>query len=172
MRRKTKLFCENTSPNIKRLTLMKRAGLRLTENEKKRLNETVTQILPMRLGDKMGIQNSISKSMGIDDIEDNDEVDLESILKELGYGEDDVDKDDTISDMSRDELKELIQSIVLTTMEEEDDLNEIIENLVKDIEGWRECLVELDFYISSNYQLNMKSDNYEYDDTSKEVIIY
>ena len=131
MRRKTKLFCENTSPNIKRLTLMKRAGLRLTENEKKRLNETVTQILPMRLGDKMGIQNSISKSMGIDDIEDNDEVDLESILKELGYGEDDVDKDDTISDMSRDELKELIQSIVLTTMEEEDDLNEIIENLTK-----------------------------------------
>ena len=131
MRRKTKLFCENTSPNIKRLTLMKRAGFRLTENEKKRLNETVTQILPMRLGDKMGIQNSISKSMGIDDIEDNDEVDLESILKELGYGEDDVDKDDTISDMSRDELKELIQSIVLTTMEEEDDLNEIIENLTK-----------------------------------------
>lgn len=131
MRRKTKLFCENTSPNIKRLTLMKRAGLRLTENEKKRLNETVTQILPMRLGDKMGIQNSISKSMGIDDIEDNDEVDLESILKELGYGEDDVDEDDTISDMSRDELKELIQSIVLTTMEEEDDLNEIIENLTK-----------------------------------------
>ena len=109
MRRKTKLFCENTSPNIKRLTLMKRAGLRLTENEKKRLNETVTQILPMRLGDKMGIQDSISKSMGIDDIEDNDEVDLESILKELGYGEDDVDEDDTISDMSRDELKELIQ---------------------------------------------------------------
>tara|TARA_B110000238_G_C15833889_1_gene313962 strand:- start:221 stop:475 length:255 start_codon:yes stop_codon:yes gene_type:complete len=48
----------------------------------------------------------------------------------------------------------------------------IIKDLVKDIEGWRECLVELDFYISSNYQLNMKSDNYEYDDTSKEVIIY
>ena len=48
----------------------------------------------------------------------------------------------------------------------------IITDLVKDIEGWRECLVELDFYISSNYQLNMKSDNYEYDDTSKEVIIY
>ncbi|MDB4063021.1 hypothetical protein N9541_03040 [Flavobacteriaceae bacterium] len=47
-----------------------------------------------------------------------------------------------------------------------------IKDLVKDIEGWRECLVELDFYISSNYQLNMKSDNYEYDDTSKEVIIY
>ena len=48
----------------------------------------------------------------------------------------------------------------------------IIKDLVKDIEGWRECLVELDFYISSNYQLNMKSDNYEYDDTSKEVIIF
>ena len=47
-----------------------------------------------------------------------------------------------------------------------------IKDLVKDIEGWRECLVELDFYISSNYQLNMKSDNYQYDDTSKEVIIY
>ena len=31
--------------------------------------------------------------------------------------------------MSREELKQMIQSIVLDTMEEEDDLNEIIENI-------------------------------------------
>jgi|TARA_B110000263_G_C14794641_1_gene279145 hypothetical protein len=33
--------------------------------------------------------------------------------------------------MSREELKLMIQSIVLDTLEEEDDLNEIIESLTK-----------------------------------------
>jgi hypothetical protein len=33
--------------------------------------------------------------------------------------------------MSREELKQMTQSVVLDTMEEEDDLNEIIENITK-----------------------------------------
>ena len=64
----------------------------------------------------------------ISDIEDEDEVDLEEILKEMGYY-DEEDEDDILSNMSREELKQMIQSIVLDTMEEEDDLNEIIENI-------------------------------------------
>ena len=58
----------------------------------------------------------------------------------MGYGESedleddfesDVEEDETISNMSREELKTMIQGIVLDTMEEEDDLNEIIENITK-----------------------------------------
>ena len=44
---------------------------------------------------------------------------------------DEVEDDDSISNMSREELKTMIQNIVLDTMEEEDDLNEIIENITK-----------------------------------------
>ena len=39
---------------------------------------------------------------------------------------------DEIAKMSLEELKQLIQSIVLDTMEEADDLNEIIENLTRE----------------------------------------
>ena len=82
----------------------------------------------------------------ISDIEDEfeeDEIDLDEILHELGYYDeeneddlredfnDEVEEDDSISNMSREELKTMIQNIVLDTMEEEDDLNEIIENLTK-----------------------------------------
>ena len=58
----------------------------------------------------------------------------------MGYGESedlgddfesDVEEDETISNMSIEELKQMIQGIVLDTMEEEDDLNEIIENITK-----------------------------------------
>ena len=81
----------------------------------------------------------------ISDIEDEveeDEIDLEEILKEMGYYdeeesddlEDDFESDDEedqgISNLSKTELKQMIQSVVLDTMEEEDDLNEIIENLM------------------------------------------
>ena len=67
-----------------------------------------------------------------------DEIDLEEVLREMGYGEhddlrvhptDEEDEDDILSNMSREELKQMIQSVVLDTMEEEDDLNEIIENI-------------------------------------------
>ena len=40
-----------------------------------------------------------------------------------------MEEDDEVGSMSREKLKQLIQDIVLETMEEEDDLNEIIENL-------------------------------------------
>ena len=58
----------------------------------------------------------------------------------MGYYEDedleddfesDEEEDEGISNLSKSELKQMIQSIVLDTMEEEDDLNEIIENLTK-----------------------------------------
>ncbi len=47
--------------------------------------------------------------------------------------------------------------------------NDMIFELSKEIESWRECLIEIELGINSNYDINDKSDNYE---EEKEIIIY
>ena len=133
---------KHISPNQRRLRLMELSGIPLTEIQKKRiLNESVSMILPPLKHERDRVGNSIWNGNDISDIED--EVDLEEILKEMGYYDDEesddlredftdeVEEDDILSNMSREELKQMIQSVVLDTMEEEDDLNEIIENLTR-----------------------------------------
>lgn len=139
---------KHISPNQRRLRLMELSGVPITENQKKRiLNESVSMVLPPPKHERDKVQKSmIWNGNDISDIEDEveeDEIDLEEILHELGYYDeeesddlredftDEVEEDETISNMSREELKTMIQNIVLDTMEEEDDLNEIIENLTK-----------------------------------------
>ena len=67
---------------------------------------------------------------------------MDEILREMGYYDDEeddlredftdeVEEDDSISNMSREELKQMIQDIILDTMDEEEELHEIIENLTK-----------------------------------------
>ena len=127
MRTETKhLFNEGVSPNIKSLILKSRAGLHLNENEKRKLNrfnESVSMVEIPKNRTQL-VPKPIQEP-------NEDEIDLEEILREMGYYEDEVEEDKTISNMSRDELKTMIQGIVLDTMEEEDDLNEIIENITK-----------------------------------------
>jgi len=69
-----------------------------------------------------------------------DSIDLEEILREMGYGEDDdlrahptdeMEEFDEVGLMSKDELKQMIEDIVMATLDEQDDLNEIIENLTR-----------------------------------------
>ena len=137
---------KHISPNQRRLRLMELSGIPLTEIQKKRiLNESVSIILPPLKHERDRVQKSmIWNGNDISDIEDEveeDEVDFEEILHELGYYDeeesddlredftDEEDEDDILSNMSREELKQMIQSVVLDTMEEEDDLNEIIENI-------------------------------------------
>ena len=137
MRTETKhLFNEGVSPNIKSLILKSRAGLHLNENEKRKLNRfnesvSMVEIPKNRKGvvPKKPIQEP-----------NEDEIDLEEILNELGYGDTDdlrddyhneVEDDDNVGEMSREELKELIQRIVLDTIQEEEELHEIIENLTR-----------------------------------------
>ena len=133
---------KHISPNRRRLRLMELSGVPLTDIQKKRLlSESVSMILPPLKHERDRVGNSIWNGNDISDIED--EVDLEEILKEMGYYDDEesddlredftdeVEEDETISNMSREELKTMIQNIVLDTMEEEDDLNEIIENITK-----------------------------------------
>jgi len=139
---------KNISPNQRRLRLMELSGIPLTEIQKKRLlSESVSMVLPPPKHERDRVQKSmIWNGNDISDIEDEveeDEVDLDEILHELGYYDDEesddlredftdeVEEDDSISNMSREELKQMIQNIVLDTMEEEDDLNEIIENITK-----------------------------------------
>jgi hypothetical protein len=136
------------SPNRRRLRLMELSGIPLTEIQKKRLlSESVSMVLPPPKHERDRVQKSmIWNGNDISDIEDEfeeDEIDLDEILHELGYYDeeesddlredftDEVEEDDILSNMSREELKQMIQSVVLDTMEEEDDLNEIIENITK-----------------------------------------
>ena len=136
---------KNISSNQRMLRLMELSGVPITDIQKKRiLNESVSMVLPPLKHERDRVGNSmIWNGNDISDIEDEDEIDLDEILKEMGYYDDededdlredfesDDEEDETISNMSREELKTMIQNIVLDTMEEEDDLNEIIENITK-----------------------------------------
>ena len=124
---------DNLSPNQRRIRLMELSGITITEKEKKRLlNESVSMVeIP---------KNRTQVVPKKPHPQPEDEIDLDEILKELGYGEsddlredftDEVEEDDSISNMSREELKQMIQDIVLDTMDEEEELHEIIENLTK-----------------------------------------
>ena len=126
-----KLKDSNLSPNQRRIRLMELSGVPITENQKKRLlNESVSMVeIPKN---RKGVVPSKPQP--------EDEIDLDEILQELGFFEsedirDDFESDEEegegISNLCKTELKQMIQGIVLDTMEEEDDLNEIIENLTK-----------------------------------------
>jgi hypothetical protein len=120
---------------------MKRAGIKLNDKQKKRLSESVSQILPMKYHDRMGIQSSSLKQFK--DLEDDDELDLselmddevsdedselfDAILKEMGYGDDDeeeyeptIDMED-IPELTDEELEEIIRELEYATGEYDDD---------------------------------------------------
>lgn len=133
---------KNISPNQRRLRLMELSGVPITDIQKKRiLNESVSMVLPPLKHERDRVGNSmIWNGNDISDIEDEDEVDLDEILKEMGYEEpedleddfeSDEEEDEGISNLSKTELKELIRDVVMDTLDEEDDLNEIIENITK-----------------------------------------
>ena len=128
-----KLKDSNLSPNQRRIRLMELGGITITEKDKKRLlNESVSMVeIP---------KNRTQVVPKKPHPQPEDEIDLDEILKELGYGDtkdlredftDEVEEDDSISNMSREELKQMIQDIVLDTMDEEEELHVIIENLTK-----------------------------------------
>ena len=135
------LFSENTSPNIKRIVMMKRSGIPISKRDEeklKRFSESVSMTLPPPKHERDRVQKSmIWNGNDISDIEDEleDEVDLDEILKEMGYNEDEEEYD--IQNMTKSEIKELIRTEVQNYFEDtfqdpnDLDLNEIIENLTK-----------------------------------------
>jgi hypothetical protein len=135
-----KLNENNISMNQRRLRLMELGNVPLTEKDKLRLkprgckciNETVSMVeIP---------KNRKSLVPKKPHPQPEDEIDLLEILKEMGYSDeedlrDDIDEDEGYNDfigmMSKSELKQMIQGIVLDSLDEEDDLNEIFENITK-----------------------------------------
>ena len=99
------LLSENTSPNIKRLILMQRAGMELTPKQLERLNKTINMEHPQ-------IKRQTSK---IDDDSEFDDL-LDEILKEMGYGEDEEDilptiDMENIDDVSDEEMEQIIRDL-------------------------------------------------------------
>jgi len=130
----------NISPQQRRIRLMELGNIPLNEKQKKNLQPRNCKCINESVSMKEIPKNRKSLVPKKPHHQPQDEIDLEEILKEMGYGESedleddfesDVEEDETISNMSRGELKTMIQGIVLDTMEEEDDLNEIIENITK-----------------------------------------
>jgi hypothetical protein len=126
-----KLKDSNLSPNQRRIRLMELSGVPITENQKKRLlNESVSMVeIPKN---RKGVVPSKPQP--------EDEIDLDEILQELGFFEsedleDDFESDEEegegISNLSKTELKQMIQGIVLDTIDEQEELHEYIENLTK-----------------------------------------
>lgn len=109
------LFNENISPNIKKLVMMKRSGLPLTEGEKLELelfNEMVSVVQPTP---KHTRDRDIS-SMRLKG--DYDPIDL-----------DDEDDDDFYED-----LRELMDELGLETQDEEEEEELDLEQVVKELE--------------------------------------
>ena len=110
MRMNKILLSENTSPNIKRLVLMKRAGMELTPKQLERLNKTIDMEHPQ-------IKRETSK------IDDDSEFDylLDEILKEMGYEDEEdmlptIDMED-IDDVSDEEMEQIIRDLEYATGE-------------------------------------------------------
>ena len=113
----------NLSPNQRRLRLMELSGIQITDKQKKRLeprtclNEVVSMVVIPK--NRMGVVPQKPQPQLQDD-----KVDLRDDFES-------DEEDDNISNMSKTELKQMIRDVVLETLDEEDDLNEIIENLTK-----------------------------------------
>ena len=135
MRLDTKtLFNENTSPFVKSIIMKRRAGIQLTEKEEKRfkrevskLHESVVSMVELpknsdRLSPTQGLKKTFGSNKSIEDMEDDDEIDLEEILREMGYEEEPDDEID-IEDFDEDELKEYIRNQIRESFHKE------IENL-------------------------------------------
>ena len=71
---------ENVSPNVKRMVLKERAGIPLTEREKKKLKrEVVSMVEPPKYQNRMKATTSALKSME----DDEEELDLQELIDEL-----------------------------------------------------------------------------------------
>jgi hypothetical protein len=93
------LFSESISPLVKSIILKKRAGIKLTEREtrrleleSRRLNEVVSMVQIPTGGDRLSptqsLKNTFDSKKPFEELEDDEEIDLDEILREMGYGED------------------------------------------------------------------------------------
>ena len=128
----------NISPQQRRIRLMELGNIPLNEKQKKNLQPRNCKCIN-ESGSMVEIpKNRKSLVPKKPHPQPEDEIDLEEILKEMGYGEsegDDIDEDEGYNDfigmMSKSELKQMIQGIVLDNLDEQEELHEYIENITK-----------------------------------------
>jgi hypothetical protein len=131
MRLDTKtLFNENTSPFVKSIIMKRRSGIQLTEKEEKRfkrevskLHESVVSMVEIpknsdRMSPTQSLKNTFGSKKSIEDMDDDEEIDLEEILREMGYEEEPEEEFD-LGDYDEDELKEYIRNQIRESFYEE-----------------------------------------------------
>ena len=103
------LFSENISPLVKSLVMKRRAGIKLTEREERRLQK-----------ESYKINRSVGKPKKDDDY---DEEFLEIILKEMGYGDEEEEEEEPtlnmsdIPEVSDEEMEQIIRDLAYATGE-------------------------------------------------------
>ena len=111
---------KHISPNQRRLRLMELSGISLTDKQKKRLlSESVSMVLPQPKHERDRVSNSMiwngNDISDIEDMDDEEEIDLEEILNEMGYY---GDEEELSSELTEEELESLINGL------EDDTVNE------------------------------------------------
>ena len=119
---------ENISPNQRRLRLKELSGQKLTNREKETLKRKICESVSMKQVSKYH-DRMVKPPHSIPQPED-DEIDLDEILREMGYYDDESEEDD---DYSEDEIREYIRDIVKERFSDEMELQEIIDELNSDI---------------------------------------
>jgi hypothetical protein len=124
------LKSDKTSPYLKRLVLMERAGLVLTKKQKKKLSEVVSMIEVPKYHNRLSPTHHLHKTFGnnepqreeeieidVEDIIRDLEMDMEldEILREMGYEDDEdllptIDMDD-LPDVSDEELMQVLKDL-------------------------------------------------------------
>jgi len=134
---------ENISPNQRRLRLKELSGQQLTEREKdilkRKVNESVSMVeIPKNTISPTGrlLKTWNNQNKEIEDLEDEEEIDLEQILREMGYYEED--ESDVKVPVSDDEdiefdIKEYVRDVVRERFQDELELQEIIDELEKEL---------------------------------------
>ena len=127
---------ENISPNQRRLRLKELSGQKLTEKEKQTLlrKESVSMVQPSKYHDRTSPTGRLLKTWGNSEEDLDQEIDLDEILREMGY-EGEEETEDEISD---EEYQQLRKDLGLDEEEDEDflteyELQEIIDELEQEL---------------------------------------
>lgn len=122
---------ENISPNQRRIRLMELSGIPITEDDKRKLKPRTESVSMKEIPkNRKGVvpPNYIPQP---DEDELEDMIDLDELLREMGYGDDEDTED--ITKLDRSSLKDLIKQEISNYFENEPqdevDINEIIETL-------------------------------------------
>ena len=120
---------ENISPNQRRLRLKELSGQKLTNKEKETLKRNISESVSMKQVSKYH-DRMVKPPHSIPQPEE-DEIDLDEILREMGYYDDESEEE--LDDYSEDEIREYIRDIVKERFSDEMELQEIIDELNSDI---------------------------------------